>query len=227
MSDHPAGSLLSVNVGMPKDVAWRGKTVFTGVFKEPVDRPRRVRRLNVDGDGQGDLAGTAASSAPSSSTRSTRTATGSASSGADDFVYGQFGENFTVDGLQRRRGLHRRPLPDRHRALRGHPAARHLLPRRDPDGRPAHPRAARLAPPPGLLLPGARGGRRAGGRRDRQGRRGSRADDGRRGRRAALPPRAPAPAAAARAAHPRAQPRLAGAPSAPCSTETPAAATPA
>src|SRR4051812_46560103 len=52
-----AGTLLSVNVGMPKDVSWRGKTVFTGVFKEPVSGPRRVRRLNVDGDGQGDLGG--------------------------------------------------------------------------------------------------------------------------------------------------------------------------
>ena len=77
-----AGTLLSVNVGMPKDVAWQGRTVFTGVFKEPVDGPRRVRRLNIDGDGQGDLAGTAASSARSSSTSSTRTATGSASSAA-------------------------------------------------------------------------------------------------------------------------------------------------
>ena len=51
------GKLLSVNVGMPKDVSWRGKTVFTGVYKDPVSGPRRVRRLNVDGDGQGDLGG--------------------------------------------------------------------------------------------------------------------------------------------------------------------------
>src|SRR5213592_5227971 len=56
MSD-AVGTLLSVNVGMPKDVSWRGKTVFTGVFKDAVGGPRRVRRLNVDGDGQGDLAG--------------------------------------------------------------------------------------------------------------------------------------------------------------------------
>ena len=57
MAAHPAGSLVSVNVGMPKDVSWQGKTVFTGVFKDPVTGPRRVRRLNVDGDGQGDVAG--------------------------------------------------------------------------------------------------------------------------------------------------------------------------
>ena len=53
----PAGVLVSVNVGLPKDVSWQGRTVFTGVFKDPVTGPRRVRRLNVDGDGQGDLGG--------------------------------------------------------------------------------------------------------------------------------------------------------------------------
>src|SRR5689334_14531352 len=51
------GRLLSVNVGMPKNVGWRGKAVFTGVFKDPVVGPRRVGKLNVEGDGQGDLAG--------------------------------------------------------------------------------------------------------------------------------------------------------------------------
>ena len=51
------GALLSVNVGLPKEVSWQGKTVFTGVFKDPVSGPRRVGRLNMDGDGQGDLAG--------------------------------------------------------------------------------------------------------------------------------------------------------------------------
>src|SRR5579871_3895423 len=39
------GRLLSVNVGMPKNVPWQGKTVFTGVFKEAVAGPRRVGRL--------------------------------------------------------------------------------------------------------------------------------------------------------------------------------------
>jgi len=48
--------LLSVNVGVPKDVSWCGKTVFTAVFKGPVTGPRRVRKLDVEGDGQGDLA---------------------------------------------------------------------------------------------------------------------------------------------------------------------------
>src|SRR4051794_14535569 len=52
------GRLVSVNVGLPKDVSWQGKTVFTGVFKAPVTGPRHVGRLNIDGDGQGDVAGT-------------------------------------------------------------------------------------------------------------------------------------------------------------------------
>jgi hypothetical protein len=58
-STRPAamGRLLSVNVGLPKDVSWQGRTVFTGVFKDPVTGPCQVGRLNVDGDGQGDLAG--------------------------------------------------------------------------------------------------------------------------------------------------------------------------
>src|SRR5258708_22099689 len=56
-SGQRAGNLLSVNVGMPQDVTWRGRTVHTAVWKQPVDGPRMVRRLNIDGDGQGDLAG--------------------------------------------------------------------------------------------------------------------------------------------------------------------------
>ena len=49
--------LLSVNVGLPRDIAWRGKTVHTAIWKDPVQGRRMVRRLNIDGDGQGDLTG--------------------------------------------------------------------------------------------------------------------------------------------------------------------------
>lgn len=49
--------LLSVNVGLPREVEWSGKTVRTAVWKSPVDGRRMVRNLNIDGDGQGDLAG--------------------------------------------------------------------------------------------------------------------------------------------------------------------------
>ncbi len=53
----PAGRLLSVNVGMPQDVEWEGRIVHTGIWKDAVDGRRMVRRLNVDGDGQGDRQG--------------------------------------------------------------------------------------------------------------------------------------------------------------------------
>jgi MOSC domain-containing protein YiiM len=49
--------LVSVNVGMPMDESWNGRTVHTGAWKTPDDGPRMVRRLNIVGDGQGDLGG--------------------------------------------------------------------------------------------------------------------------------------------------------------------------
>ena len=49
--------LLSVNVGLPRDIEWKGRTVHTAIWKEPVRGRCRVGRLNLDGDGQGDLAG--------------------------------------------------------------------------------------------------------------------------------------------------------------------------
>ena len=56
-TERSAGRLVSVNVGLPQEVAWHGRTVRTAVWKRPVEGPRLVRRLNVVGDGQGDLAG--------------------------------------------------------------------------------------------------------------------------------------------------------------------------
>jgi MOSC domain-containing protein YiiM len=47
--------VVSVNVGRPREVSWRGRQVRTGIFKEPVAGPVRVRRLNLDGDRQADL----------------------------------------------------------------------------------------------------------------------------------------------------------------------------
>jgi ferredoxin-NADP reductase/MOSC domain-containing protein YiiM/ferredoxin len=95
----PVGTLLSVNIGMPKDVPWQGKTVFTGVFKDPVTGPRRVRRLNVDGDGQGDLAGHGGEQRAVFVYQIDSYRYWERELGRTDFVYGQFGENFTVEGL--------------------------------------------------------------------------------------------------------------------------------
>src|SRR3954462_12718781 len=95
----PAGTLLSVNVGMPKDVPWQGKTVFTGVFKEPITGPRRVRKLNIDGDGQGDLAGHGGEQRAVFVYQIDSYRYWERELARDDFRYGQFGENFTVEGL--------------------------------------------------------------------------------------------------------------------------------
>jgi MOSC domain-containing protein YiiM len=91
--------IVSVNVGLPREVPWRGRTITTGIFKEPVEGSVTVRRLNLDGDRQADL---------------------SVHGGADKAVYaypaehydywqgelpdmelpwGMFGENLTTEGL--------------------------------------------------------------------------------------------------------------------------------
>jgi MOSC domain-containing protein YiiM len=92
--------LISVNVGLPREVSWKGKTVRTGIFKEPVSERVMVRSLNLDGDRQADL---------------------TVHGGLDKAVYvypfehydywrselpdtelplGTFGENFTITGLR-------------------------------------------------------------------------------------------------------------------------------
>src|SRR5438445_13456490 len=47
--------ILSLNVGLPREVAWQGKVVTTGIFKEPVEGRTMMRKLNLDGDRQADL----------------------------------------------------------------------------------------------------------------------------------------------------------------------------
>jgi ferredoxin-NADP reductase/MOSC domain-containing protein YiiM/ferredoxin len=100
-STRPAamGRLLSVNVGLPKDVSWQGRTVFTGVFKDPVTGPCQVGRLNVDGDGQGDLAGHGGEQRAVFVYQIESYRYWERELGRNDFVFGQFGENFTVEGL--------------------------------------------------------------------------------------------------------------------------------
>ncbi len=101
MSDPTAteARLLSVNVGMPRDVEWQGETVHTGIWKEPVNGPRMVRRLNVDGDGQGDLQGHGGVNRAVFVYQIESYRYWQEHLDRDDFVYGQFGENFTVAGM--------------------------------------------------------------------------------------------------------------------------------
>ena len=94
-----SATLLSVNVGLPKNVSWNGKTVYTGVWKEQVDGPVMARRLNLDGDGQGDTAGHGGEQRAVFVYQIESYRHWEKHFGRDDFVYGQFGENLTVDGL--------------------------------------------------------------------------------------------------------------------------------
>jgi ferredoxin-NADP reductase/MOSC domain-containing protein YiiM/ferredoxin len=99
-ADHPVvGKLLSVNVGLPRDVAWQGKTIHTAVWKKPVEGPRMVRKINVDGDGQGDLAAHGGEHRAVFVYQIDSYRYWERELGRSDFVHGQFGENFTVDGL--------------------------------------------------------------------------------------------------------------------------------
>ena len=92
-------TLKSVNVGMPREVAWQGRTVFTGIWKEPVQGPRQVRRLNIDGDGQGDRAGHGGEQRAVYVYQLDSYDYWRDQLHRGDFTFGQFGENFTVDGL--------------------------------------------------------------------------------------------------------------------------------
>jgi ferredoxin-NADP reductase/MOSC domain-containing protein YiiM len=91
--------LVSVNVGLPRDVPWHDQTVHTGAWKQPVTGPRMVRRLNVDGDGQGDLGGHGGENRAVLVYQLDSYRHWAAEFGRDDLVPGILGENFTVEGL--------------------------------------------------------------------------------------------------------------------------------
>jgi ferredoxin-NADP reductase/MOSC domain-containing protein YiiM len=91
--------LLSVNVGLPRDITWQGRTVHTAIWKAPVEGRRMVRRLNIDGDGQGDLNGHGGEQRAVFVYQIDSYHHWQNQLGLKDFTYGQFGENFTVDGL--------------------------------------------------------------------------------------------------------------------------------
>jgi ferredoxin-NADP reductase/MOSC domain-containing protein YiiM/ferredoxin len=98
-SENSAGRLLSLNTGLPADVAWRGETVHTAIWKRSVPDRRMVRRMNVDGDGQGDLAGHGGEHRAVLVYQIESYRYWETQLNRNDFVFGQFGENFTVDGL--------------------------------------------------------------------------------------------------------------------------------
>jgi MOSC domain-containing protein YiiM len=90
--------ILSVNVGLPREVLWRGRTVLTGIFKDPVATPIPLRRLNLDGDAQADLTvhggpDKAVYAYPSEHYNGWQSRLGRA------LTPGAFGENLTTEGL--------------------------------------------------------------------------------------------------------------------------------
>src|SRR5271156_1952130 len=91
--------LLSVNVGLPRDVTWNGKAVRTAVWKSPVTGRRMVRKLDIDGDAQADLAGHGGEHRAVFVYQMDSYHYWERFLGRSDFTLGQFGENFTVEGL--------------------------------------------------------------------------------------------------------------------------------
>jgi MOSC domain-containing protein YiiM len=93
-----AARVVSVNVGLPRLTTWRGKTVETGIFKDPVAGPVRIAGVNLDGDGQADLTvhggrDKAVYAYPAEHYPTWRGELGR------DLPWGVFGENLTLEGL--------------------------------------------------------------------------------------------------------------------------------
>jgi MOSC domain-containing protein YiiM/ferredoxin-NADP reductase len=91
--------LLSVNVGLPRDIEWKGRIVHTGIWKNPVHGRCRVGRLNLDGDGQGDLGGHGGEQRAAFVYQIESYRYWQEQLNRTDFVHGQFGENLTIEGL--------------------------------------------------------------------------------------------------------------------------------
>lgn len=92
-------TLVSINVGLPREVPYGEGTVATGIFKQPVEGKIRVGRLHLDGDGQADLKHHGGVSKAVYAYSLDHYAWWSQQLGRDDLVPGQFGENFTIAGL--------------------------------------------------------------------------------------------------------------------------------
>ena len=92
-------NILSVNVSLPKEITHNGRTVTTGIFKQPVSGRVMLRTLNLDGDGQADLVGHGGEYKAAYVYTFENYRYWEAELGRTDFTYGQFGENLTVSGM--------------------------------------------------------------------------------------------------------------------------------
>jgi MOSC domain-containing protein YiiM len=91
--------IVSLNVGLPREVNWQSKVITTGIFKEPVSRPVMTRTLNLDGDGQADLTVHGGASKAVYAYASEHYDYWRAELPGVDLPWGMFGENFTTEGL--------------------------------------------------------------------------------------------------------------------------------
>jgi len=91
--------LLSVNVSLPKEVTYKGKIIKTGIFKEPVERRVKVNTLNIEGDGQADIIAHGGEQRAILVYSYENYLYWENELSRNDFHMGQFGENFTVDGM--------------------------------------------------------------------------------------------------------------------------------
>jgi MOSC domain-containing protein YiiM len=91
--------IVSVNVGLPREVTWQGKLVTTGIFKKPVSGPVMMRTLNLDGDGQADLTVHGGASKAVYAYPSEHYDYWRAELPGVDLPWGMFGENLTTEGL--------------------------------------------------------------------------------------------------------------------------------
>jgi MOSC domain-containing protein YiiM len=91
--------ILSVNVSQPTTVAYRGRSVTTGIFKSPVAGRVMVRRMNLDGDRQADLSVHGGTDKAVYVYPSEHYMKWTEELGRSDLAFGQFGENLTVEGM--------------------------------------------------------------------------------------------------------------------------------
>ena len=91
--------MISANVSLPGQTQNRGKTVRTGIFKEPVKDRIMLRSLNLEGDGQADLVGHGGIYKAAYTYSVENYEYWRRELGRTDFTFGQFGENLTVDGM--------------------------------------------------------------------------------------------------------------------------------
>jgi len=91
--------LLSVNVGLPREVRWQGKLVTTGIFKEPVNERVFLRTLDLEGDRQADLTVHGGPSKAVYAYPSEHYAFWRTELPRVELPWGMFGENFTTEGL--------------------------------------------------------------------------------------------------------------------------------